>query len=127
MGPAQAPAPRISAADVLRIAGELAAKVKNKSRDPAGEALLRRNIDGLRSGKPAYDTLAQGLAAVTKSQLPNLKNIITGLGALKSVTFKSVEPNGADLYEIKFEKGRTEWQIIVGADGKADSIGFQTL
>lgn len=47
--------------------------------------------------------------------------------SLKSVTFKDVGPAGADIYEMAFEKGRTEWRIIVGADGKAESIGFQTL
>lgn len=35
-GPA-VPAPRIGAADATRIAAELAAKIKTKSRDPAGE------------------------------------------------------------------------------------------
>jgi len=126
-GPVDATASRISAADATRIAGELAAKIRNKSRDPASEALLRKAVDGLRDGHPDYQQMSPSLGAVTKMQLPQLQTTISALGALKTVTFKDVGPAGADIYEIAFEKGRTQWRIIVGADGKAETIGFQPL
>jgi len=49
------------------------------------------------------------------------------LGAIKSVTFKRVEKRGADVYDIEFEHGSTEWQIIMAPDGTIDSLGFRPL
>jgi CubicO group peptidase (beta-lactamase class C family) len=120
-------ASRISAAEASRIAEELAAKVKNQTQDPATEAALRRNIDDLREGKPDYGRMSPGLANVTRQQLSDLQNLIFGLGAVKSVTFKGVGPAGADMYDVAFEKGATQWRIIVGTDGKSESIGLQVL
>ena len=127
MGDVTVSASRISAAEAGRITDELAAKVKTQTQDPATEAALRRNIDGLRAGKPDYDRMGPGLAKVTRQQLKDLQGLIAGLGAVKSVTFKGVAPNGADLYDIAFEKGATQWRIIVGRDGKSENIGLQLL
>jgi hypothetical protein len=41
------------------------------------------------------------------------------------VTFKSVGPDGADIYEAKFEHGLTEWRITLEPDGKIAGVGFQ--
>ena len=49
------------------------------------------------------------------------------LGVLQSVTFTGVGPGGADIYQVKFEHGTTEWRIMLGTDGKAVSIGFRPI
>jgi hypothetical protein len=46
---------------------------------------------------------------------------------VQSVTFKSVAPNGADIFEVKFEHGSSEWRIILDADGKTQGIGLRPL
>jgi hypothetical protein len=71
--------------------------------------------------------MSPGLADVTRQQLPQLKETITQLGALESVTFKGVGPGGADIYEVKFEHGSTEWRIMMESDGKVAGVGFRTL
>ena len=71
--------------------------------------------------------MSPGLAGVTRQQLPQLKSIFANLGAIKSVTFKRVEKNGADVYDIDFEHGSTEWQIILAPDGTIDTLGFRPL
>jgi hypothetical protein len=43
------------------------------------------------------------------------------------VTFKRIEKNGADVYDIEFEHGSTEWHIIMAPDGTIDSVGFRQL
>ena len=65
------------------------------------------------------------LAAVTRQQLPQLKTTIGQLGALQSVTFKGVGQGGADIYEVKFEHGTTEWRVTLGQDGKIQGLGFR--
>jgi hypothetical protein len=38
-----------------------------------------------------------------------------------------VGPGGADIYEVKFEHGSTEWRIMLESDGKIASVGFRRL
>jgi hypothetical protein len=118
------PVPRISATEAKQIADELAAKVKDKTQDPASEAALRRTIDELRTGKPDYDRMSPNLAFITKLQISDLHGTLNGFGALKSVSFKGVGPGGADIYDVVFENHATEWRILVGTDGKTESIGL---
>ena len=49
-------------------------------------------------------------AAIAQSEL-------TALGALKSVTFESVNQAGAEIYRTDFERGALEWAFSVNAQG----------
>ncbi len=116
-------APRISAAEAKELADELAAKVKDKTQDPATEAALRRIIEEWRAGKPDYDRMSPTEAFITRLQLSDLHGAMNDFGALKSVTFKGVGPGGADIYDVVFANHATEWRILLGTDGKAEAIG----
>jgi CubicO group peptidase (beta-lactamase class C family) len=112
---------------VLDAQAAIAKRFKDQTQSPGTEAALRRNIEELRLGEPKYELMSAGLANVTRQQLPQLKDAITQLGAVQSVTFKGVGPAGADIYEVKFEHGSTEWRIMLDADGKSASVGFRPL
>jgi RNA polymerase-interacting CarD/CdnL/TRCF family regulator len=71
--------------------------------------------------------MSAGLAAATRQQLDGVKALFAGMGAVKSVTFKSVEQSGADVYVVEFEHGSTEWRIILAPDGKIDMLGFRPI
>lgn len=43
---------------------------------------------------------------------------MTDLGALRSITFKRVLPDGLDEYEVTFEKGMIHYQFQLDVDGK---------
>jgi CubicO group peptidase (beta-lactamase class C family) len=121
-------AKRMNDADIKRAAEESAAvakRFKDQTRSPGTEEALRRNIEGLQRGEPNYGQMSPQLADVTRQQLPQLKATMAQLGALESVTFTGVGPAGADIYQVKFEHGTTEWRIMLGPDGKAVSIGFR--
>ena len=121
---------RMNDADIQRAAEESAAiakRFKDQTQSPGTEAALRRNIQELQRGEPNYDQMSPQLAAVTRQQLPQLKTTMEQLGALQSVTFTGVGPGGADIYHVKFEHGTTEWRVMLGADGKAVSIGFRPI
>ena len=94
-------------------------------RSPRTEAALRRDIEELRTGQPKYELMSSGLANVTRQQLPQLQATINQLGAVQSVTFKGVGPGGADIYDVKFEHGSTEWRIMMQSDLKVASVGFR--
>ncbi len=100
-------------------------RFKDQTPDPRTEAALRRNIDDLLLRQPKYEKMSSGLANATRQQLPQLKPTLTKLGALQSVTFKGVASGGADIYEVKFEHGSTEWRILMQSDEKIASAGFR--
>jgi CubicO group peptidase (beta-lactamase class C family) len=121
---------RMNDADVKRAAEEAAAiaqRFKDQKQAPGTEAALRRNIEELQRGEPNYDQMSPQLADVTRQQLPQLKAVMGQLGTLQSVTFTGVGPGGADIYQVKFEHGSTEWRISLGPDGKAIGIGFRPI
>ena len=102
---------------VLDAAAATDKRIKDQTPAPGSEDAVRRMIEELRAGKPNYDLLSPGLANATRQQLPQLQSMITGLGALQSVDFKGVGPAGADIYQLKFEKGSLEYRISLGSDG----------
>jgi CubicO group peptidase (beta-lactamase class C family) len=115
-------------AEATQIADATAAAIKrfkDQTQDPRTEAALRRDIEELRLGQPNYELMSSGLANVTRQQLPQLKATITQLGAVESITFKGVGPGGADIYDVKFEHGSTEWRILMQSDEKVASVGFR--
>jgi len=118
---------RITEAAAKDAEAALAKRVKDQLAAPGSEAALRRDIDELQSGRPDYDRMSPGLAAVTRQQLTGLQGLLTGLGALQSVTFKGVGPQGADIYEVAFAKGKTEWRIVVTADGVIQSVNLRPI
>ena len=123
-------AKRMDHADLKRAAEETAAiakRFKDQTQSPGTEAALRRNIEELQRGEPNYDRMSPALADLTRQQLPQLKATMAQLGALQSVTFTGVGQGGADIYQVKFEHGTTEWRIMLGADGRAVSIGFRPM
>jgi CubicO group peptidase (beta-lactamase class C family) len=115
-------------AETKEIAAATAAAIKRfkeQREDPRTEAALRRNIEELRLGQPRYERMSSGLANVTRQQLPQLQAAIAQLGAVVSVTFKGVGPGSADIYQVKFEHGSTEWRILMQSDEKVASISFR--
>ena len=121
------PAKRIEEAQAAAQAAALAKKFKDQTQSPGTEAALRRDIDELRAGQPKYELMSPTLADATRQQLPQIKALIVQMGEVQSVTFKGVGPAGADIYEVKFEHGSTEWRIMLDSDGKIASVGFRPL
>jgi len=122
------PAKRLDDAEAKKIADAAAAfakRFKDQTAAPGSAAALRRMVEELQQGKPNYDLMSPGLADATRQQLPQIQPAIAQLGALQSVTFKSVGPGGADVYSVKFEKGALEYRIWLSPDGKVDSANFR--
>lgn len=121
-------APRIEEAAAKNIEAALLLRIRNNVPSPGTESALRQNIESMERGEPDYSIMGPTLAAVTKAQWPALQQMISSLGALKSITFQSVAPGGADIYDVKFERGDTLWNVApLLADGRADGIGFRRL
>jgi CubicO group peptidase (beta-lactamase class C family) len=85
------------------------------------EAALRRLIQEVRSGNPAYDRMSQGLASVTRQQLPQLQSMLNQFGDIQTMSFKGVGPDGADIYRVDFAKGSLEFRIGLAPDGRINT------
>ncbi len=120
-------AKRIEAGDATAMAEVSAKRIKDQMPAPGSEAAIRRNIEEVRAGQPKYELMRKELAEATQEQLPQLRRMIEQLGAVESVVFKGVGPDGADIFEVKFEHGSTEWRIAMEPDGKVVGLGVRPL
>jgi len=131
---ADVPMKRLDDAEVKRRADEAAAKTafaaqryKDQKQAPGSEEALRRVIGEVRAGEPKYNRMSAEAAQRTTQQLPRLKETIGKLGALQSVSFIGVLPDGTDDYVVKFANGDTEWRIMMAPDGKIQTLGYHPL
>ena len=92
-----------------------------------GEAALRKLIEGIAAGEPDYDAMRPDFADVTRRQFAELQPALSRHGAIQSVTFKGVELDDADRYQVGFEKGALEFLISLGLDGRIQDAGFRPI
>jgi hypothetical protein len=118
-------APRISAEAAKAIEDALLARIRAGAPSPGTEAALRHQIEAVEKG--AFDTAAMTpeMAALVGSQAPSATQTFAQLGALKSLTFKNVAPDGFDIYDAVFERGRLTCRLSPLVDGKIK--GFRYL
>ena len=85
---------------------------------PGTEAVLRSLVAGLASGSPDYDRLAPQFAEVVRRDLPMTHAMFSGLGELKSVTFRGRGAGGDDAYNLVFAKGEVIMSAALDAEGR---------
>ncbi len=118
-------APRIADAEGKAAEAALAQRIASNTPSPGTEAALRRQIDGLMSGKPDYNIMAPNLAAGTRQMLGDLHAKIAAWGPVTSVKFVRVGNNGMDIYDVTCRHRRSKWEIgPLTPDGKISSIFF---
>lgn len=118
---------RIDAAEGGRLTDYIAQHFKEQKANPGSEASIRRQIDELQRRQPNLEEFTPGLAEIARPQMPHIEAMIANLGALQSVTFKSVGPGGADVYDLKFEHGSVEWRIFLDGEGKIANQFFRPV
>jgi len=110
---------------IVDAAADFDRRFKSQTAAPGTEAAVRHLIEGARTGRPDYGRMSPGLANVTRQQLSELQPMIANMGAVQSVNFKGVGPGGADIYQVKFEKGSLDYRVWLTPDGKIESANFR--
>lgn len=110
--------------DAVRFSIELESRIRNQTPAPGGERALLESIAGVMNGNPDYDRMAPGLADVTRRELSGLQRILRNYGQAKSVSFKRVRPDGLDVYEVVFETGPRDMEILFAPDGRIHTLMF---
>lgn len=109
------------------IQADLNARFKAQKASPGSEVVLRQIIGELRQGKPNYDLMNPVLARQVRRQLADEQAAMASLGALMSLTFKSVGSGGANVYQATFEKGAQEWRIWFNPEGTVDFFAHRPI
>jgi hypothetical protein len=126
-GPNNSPAPRITGAQAQSIRDALAKRIDEQLPFTGSEAALQRHLEGIRSGKPIYDEMTPALATVVRGAAAQGQTLLQQLGAVQSITFKSVVANGADLFEVVYENGATQYGIGMAPDGKISMLNYRRI
>lgn len=121
-------AKRIDEADAKNLEATREARIANKTPSPGTEESLRRFIDSMQRGQPNYDEMTPPLAAANRSQVSRTGPLMKSFGALQSLTFRTVNAQGMDVYDAVFEQGRVEfWIAPLTSDGKVTARGWHKL
>jgi len=90
----------------------------------AHEAVLRKVIGELQSGKPNYDQMVPQLADAVRAAGADISAKLAELGAIKTVTFAGSQQQALK-FKVDFEKGETIWFIVIQPDGKIAGLVFR--
>jgi CubicO group peptidase (beta-lactamase class C family) len=119
--------PRMEEARARQLIGTvegIARRFKAQTPLPGSEPAIRTLLSGLASGNPDFERMNPRFADFTRQQLPDLQRFLGNLGALKSLTFHRVAPEGDDQYDLDFEKGALRIGVLLSDDGRIDGAQF---
>ena len=76
-------------------------------------AIVLHNIDDVGAGTPNYKLMSKDLAETIRLQLPRLQHDLSKLGPIRSVTFKYVDSQGLDVFDVTMANGSLQSGIFV--------------
>jgi len=94
---------------------------------PGSEAAVRRNIEDIVHGTPNYKLMSKDMADTTRAQLTRLRDMLTRLGPIRSVTFRYIGPFGQDVFDVTMANGAVQSGIFVQPDGKIEDMWIHPL
>ena len=95
---------------------------------PTGhEQMLRGLIREALEGRINYQAMTPGLAEAVRPQAAASRSELVALGALKSVTFESVDRTGSEIYRTTFEHGALTWAFQVNGEGLISNAAYRPL
>ena len=95
---------------------------------PAGhEEILRGLIREAVQGKINYQAMTPDLAGAVRPQAATAQSELLALGALKSVTFESVDRTGSEIYRTNFERGALTGAFAVNNQGLISNAAYRPL
>ena len=85
------------------------------------EGLLLQVLMANAAGECPASLMGEELKRSCDAQLPDLKDKLAKLGALKGVSFQSTRPSDsglAEVYKVSFEHGEWIWVLAAQSDGR---------
>ena len=92
---------------------------------PGTEATLRRLIETWERHNPDFGVMTPAMAQVLMQNWVQIQQDIDQSGALKSIKFQKVSPEGWDVYSVAFANKVSTWNVApLTADGKIPTLGY---
>jgi hypothetical protein len=114
--------PRVGAATAQEVLVGNRIRFEAQTPAPGGESLLRRLIDGWRTGSHHYEDMAPWYREFAGD--PKLRTFLqrelAPAGTVQSLEFRRVDDAGGDVYEVEMERAHWTWVIYLNADGLID-------
>jgi hypothetical protein len=88
------------------------------------EGLLRAVIADLAAGRIEADLFTPALAGRLTPQLPQLRSVVQGFGALGPIAPQGIV-NGANQFLVTFDNAETQWVIGLNEDGRISALLFR--
>jgi len=111
------PVPRIDAATAEAVEANNELRYQSQTPMPGSEAALRRLIDGILADNPPYEEMAPWYAELVREAGPVTRLFYGKRGAVRSIEFRHVSEHGADVYQVRQDKGFSTWFIYLNASG----------
>jgi D-alanyl-D-alanine carboxypeptidase len=89
------------------------------------EAALRKHITTLQRGDSVADQTNEALARAVES--PPFRSDVVNLGEVESMTLKTIDSQGFDVYDVTSKTGFSAWRIKLGPDGKTQGLFLRVL
>jgi hypothetical protein len=108
--------------------GAMVVKAQAETPRPGTKEFLVRYIHSMERGQPNDDEMTPKLATINHSQFSWSGPLMRSVGPFKSITFRTVNAQGWEVYDAIFEKGRVEFSIApLTSDGKVTGLRWQVL
>jgi beta-lactamase regulating signal transducer with metallopeptidase domain len=122
------PVPKVADAVAFKAQADLAERIHTRTPSRGTEAAVRRQIAALEAGRQDYAIMVPALAVVARREESDTLALFRAQGAFKTLGFKGVAGNGADVYELTFDRGQLEWRVMpLTVDGKVETEGVRQL
>jgi len=108
--------PRIERDAAVQIESAVEQRYATQTADPDSQAALRGFVESIIAGRIDRTHVNAQLAGALTNDLPKLQVRLASLGKPLSYEFKSVGENGLDQYEVRHERGVSEWGILVDSN-----------
>jgi hypothetical protein len=109
--------PRIEPDLAAQIDSGIEQRVSTQTADPGSQAALQALVEDVIAGRVDRHHINAQLAGALTKDLPKLQLRLASLGKPLSYEFKTVAENGIDQYEVRHERGVSEWGILVDSNG----------
>ena len=108
--------PRIASDAATQIESAVQQRVSAQTPEPHSQEALRTFVEGIIAGRIDRNHVNAQIAGALTKDLPKLQVRLASLGRPLSYEFKSVGENGIDQYEVRHERGMSEWGILVDSN-----------
>ncbi|MBC8024740.1 MAG: DUF3471 domain-containing protein [Steroidobacteraceae bacterium] len=112
------PLTRVDASEATLAQSALDSRIASQTPQPGSEAALRHLLDSMVQDKIDFGSLEPVMADALRQQEEAIEQVMKQLGAVKTISFKSVGHQGWDMYEVQHANGKINYLITLAPNGK---------